>query len=637
MHTLLTLVRALHFASVFTLAGGLAFIALVAEPADAAAFRRRIVGLAWLGLGVGAVSGALWLLLEAQSMSGQSFAAAMAPDILGTVLTRTHFGRVWELRGALALPLILCLALAARRRWALWLALLLAAAELATLAGAGHAAAGEGWPGTVQLVGDAMHLLAAGAWVGGLLPLALLLAAARGDPQAAWQATRRFSVLGIIAVLLILATGILNSLFLVGTVPALLGTPYGQLLMIKVALFLTMVAFAAVNRLWLTPLLASGGAGALRLLQRNALIEAALGGAVLLVLGALGTLPPALHVEPRWPLPFSLSLAVLEADPRPRLEALAAFAAALAGLALAAYALRRPRQRSLMLLAGLFVFFATAWWPLQFMIVTAYPTSFAQSPARFTASSIERGAKLYAANCVACHGAGGRGDGPLAAGLPVAPADLTAAHIFGHRDGDLFWWIGNGIPAGGMPGFAAAIDAPGRWDLINFIHARAAALQPAVLAPQVSAVPAPEAPDFSFERGKEQSTLRQMLAQGPVLLVLYRLPGSAPRLQQLAAAEHALNQAGLRLLALPIDGQATEGESARALPDFAVRVAAAVPAAYALFTGGDGAHCELLIGGGGFVRARWTTTLPGAAALLAQVQRLAALPMAARPVHVHAH
>ncbi|SDE82054.1 c-type cytochrome [Limimaricola pyoseonensis] len=35
------------------------------------------------------------------------------------------------------------------------------------------------------------------------------------------------------------------------------------------------------------------------------------------------------------------------------------------------------------------------------------------------------GAGLFAAHCAACHGAGGRGDGPLAAGLPRAPTDLT--------------------------------------------------------------------------------------------------------------------------------------------------------------------------------------------------------------------
>ena len=167
MHSLLTLVRALHFASLFTLAGGLAFAALIAEPAlrrhpeagGAAAFRREIFRLAWLGLGLGIVSGLLWLALEAASMSGRPLADALSPGILGTVLNRTHFGRDWELRGALALPLILCLAIAARRRSALafWTALALSAAALATIAGAGHAAAGTGGAGSIRLAADAIR------------------------------------------------------------------------------------------------------------------------------------------------------------------------------------------------------------------------------------------------------------------------------------------------------------------------------------------------------------------------------------------------------------------------------------------------------------------------------------------------
>ncbi len=658
MQSLLTVVRALHFASLFALAGSLAFMALVAAPAfrrhpDAAGaedFRRRLFRLAWLGLGLGVVSGLLWLLLEAKSMSGRPLADAFSGQLLGTVLNRTHFGHDWELRGALALPLVLVLLVAARRQAAvanaaLWGALGLSAAEVATLAGAGHAAAGTGWAGSLQLVADGTHLLAAGAWVGGLAPLALLLAAARRNARsacgrAAYDATRRFSALGLIAVAAILATGLVNSLFLVGTVPALLGTDYGHWLMIKVALFAVMAILAAINRFWHLPQLAgkAAPAAALRRLQRNALVEVGLGGAVLLVLGALGTMPPALHSEPRWPLPYRLSLAAIEASPQLRIEALAALAVALLGLAALGYALVRPSQRMALLIAGGFIFLTVGWWPLQFMLVAAYPTSFARSPVPFAAASILRGARVYGENCVACHGAGGRGDGPLAKGLAVAPADLTAEHIFGHSDGDLFWWISRGIPTGPMPGFAASVSAQGRWDLINFIRARAGAAQPSALLPGVTAGPAPLAPDFAFERGGRQGTLREALATGPVLLVLYRLPGALARLRQLAGQEHRLAAAGLRLLAIPIDPAAAETDAAGPLPDFAASAEPDAAAAYALFTGGDHpGDCEFLIGGAGFLRARWRDAPPDEAALLTALGRLAALPMHARPAHVHAH
>ena len=48
-------------------------------------------------------------------------------------------------------------------------------------------------------------------------------------------------------------TGIVNTWYLAGSVPALTETDYGHLLLVKIALFLVMIAVAAVNRLWLTP------------------------------------------------------------------------------------------------------------------------------------------------------------------------------------------------------------------------------------------------------------------------------------------------------------------------------------------------------------------------------------------------
>jgi putative copper resistance protein D len=376
-----------------------------------------------------------------------------------------------------------------------------------------------------------------------------------------------------------------------------------------------------------------------RQLQRNAFIEAGLGAVVLLVVGALGTTPPALHVQPQWPLPFRLSLDALEARPGARSEALAATIIAFGGLALLAYGLLRPRQRVFQLLAGLFAFIAVGWWPLQFMIVTAYPTTFSRSAVPLTASSIAHGAALYADDCTACHGVEGHGDGPVAKSTPVKPADLTAEHIFEHSDGDLFWWISNGIPTGGMPGFAEALDERQRWDIINFLHARAAAVQPKALQSQVMASPAPLAPDFTFEQHGGEATLRQRLERGPVLLVFYELPQSQGRLKRLAAVETQLAAQQLQLLALPLEAE--EARAATPLPDFAATADSEVATAYHLFMGaGDAAPAEFLIDRAGFLRARWkagaTAGLPNEATLLAQLDRLKQLPLEEQ-THAHAH
>lgn len=88
---------------------------------------------------------------------------------------------------------------------------------------------------------------------------------------------------------------------LVGTFRGLVGTDYGQLLLLKIVVFATMAGFAAVNRLWLTPQLARAAKGeadrgALSALTRNSLIEFVLALAIFAIVGVLGTLHPAIHL-----------------------------------------------------------------------------------------------------------------------------------------------------------------------------------------------------------------------------------------------------------------------------------------------------------------------------------------------------
>src|SRR5262249_55813262 len=135
-----------------------------------------------------------------------------------------------------------------RSRWDGPVATVLAACLAGSLAWAGHGSSGSGTPGQFQLGADALHSVAATAWIGGLPPLLLLLAFAhrKGDEPSlatAAETTRRFSRLGVLSVSVLLATGIVNTYFLVGTVPGLVGTDYGRLLLAKIALFAVMVAF----------------------------------------------------------------------------------------------------------------------------------------------------------------------------------------------------------------------------------------------------------------------------------------------------------------------------------------------------------------------------------------------------------
>jgi putative copper resistance protein D len=314
--------RAIHFAATMLVAGVVLFAVFVAAPAWRGApsnctvaikVRARLAVIAWIGLALAAISGVAWLVLTAAGMSGQPAVQAFGDGVLWTVLSQTTFGRAWLIRFILACALAATLPalLSPRDRKSPWLeitAVVLAAAFAGALAWSGHAAGGLGGEAIIHPAADVLHLIAAAAWVGALLPLIVLLAAAGADDASlamARTATVRFSILGIVSVGTLLVTGIVNTYYLAGSVPALLHTDYGRLLLIKIALFLAMVAIATVNRFQLTPQLLqqniAASRDALRQLHRNAAIETLAGAIIIAIVAALGTMPPAIHAAHQHP------------------------------------------------------------------------------------------------------------------------------------------------------------------------------------------------------------------------------------------------------------------------------------------------------------------------------------------------
>jgi putative copper resistance protein D len=265
---------------------------------------RKLAWLFWISLSLAVLSGAMWLVLLAANISNEPIPVVVSDGTLWTVLTQTQIGFVWIMR------LILAAVLAV---WSLflnpdyksafrsgWLPIFCAASFMGSLAWSGHAGGTPGIDGDVHVASDFLHLVAAGAWLGGLLPLTLLLASARDTqdqsmPLLIRAATLRFSTVGLFAVGTLLATGIVNAAILVGSLPALLETNYGNLLLAKIGLFAVMVGVAAVNRLHLTPRLPN--AGAIRQLARNTWIETGLGLSIIVIVSVLGTLPPAAHLN----------------------------------------------------------------------------------------------------------------------------------------------------------------------------------------------------------------------------------------------------------------------------------------------------------------------------------------------------
>jgi putative copper export protein/mono/diheme cytochrome c family protein len=665
MEGFLIVARFFHFGAVIMLTGAFVFERLISSPAirqsgaavvSAAGLRRQLGWLAWISLVLAIGSGAAWLVAVAAGMSGKPLGIALSQGAVWIVLTRTRFGEDWQLRFALTVALGFCLLGQRGQPWRVsgaisWTALFLAAATLASLAWAGHGAATPGPSGDLHLAADFFHLLGAGLWLGTLPPLILLLAEARRTRNANWTAvaraaTRRYSALAIASVTVLLAGGMINTWFLAGTIPALVGTEYGRLLLVKIGLFAAMLIVAAVNLFRLTPRLPAGAVRnspwrTIAQLGRNTRIEAGLGLCVLAIVGVLGTLPPGLHTEPGWPFPVRLDLATLTERSRILLASLALAACAFAIATVVTAAAGRYRRMAV-LAAGLALCLAVGSIPLRPAIEPAYPTSYYAPTEPYAAGSIARGAAVYAENCALCHGAAGHGDGPAAAGLPIRPADLTEPHLFAHRPGDLFWWVSHGRDDGVMPGFAGLLSANQRWDAINFIRARAAGVLAREIGPQVTTSAAPQVPDFAFEAGGVQHTLRQTLETGPVLLVLFSPPAPPRRLRQLAAASPQLGAAGLQLIPVGLGPAAEEPPNgAQAAPSVS-GVSSEVIDALALFRApDDGGETELLLDRAGNVRARWSAAMLGGLAapaiLTAAAQRVSQIAVTA-PSHIaHPH
>ena len=262
---------------------------------------RRLTGLLAV---VGIVLSAASLLLLAASMSGVALADVDRAS-LDAVVTGTSIGAAWQIRVA-ALLAAICLSVMGWRKPKVGLAFtsITGAVALGSLAWTGHGAASEGVTGWIHLGSDIVHLLAAGVWIGALFALGLLLfrrtSGMSGEHLILSHRTLEgFSTVGTVVVALIVVSGLVNSWILIGpaNILALFTTLYGQLLIAKLALFVTMLGLAWANRFRLTPALSAtlnGGdrVGAIRALRRSLVLEAAAALVILLLVAWLGTLAP---------------------------------------------------------------------------------------------------------------------------------------------------------------------------------------------------------------------------------------------------------------------------------------------------------------------------------------------------------
>jgi putative copper resistance protein D len=628
MNALLVIFRTVHYASAVLLLGELMFVLFVAAPAashDGAggagedAWRLRKV-TRWC-LVAAIASGAGWLLTASTLMSSLPIGDALSGRTIGLILGNTVFGQVFALRAGLLLALVAVLVILnsastdPRRLRLRCIALVLAAAYLGSLAGVGHAIAGDVGGDFTRIVADVAHLLAAGAWLGALPALVCLLGHAQ-MPQEAAGVLRRFSTLGVICVGSLILSGVVNSWYEVGTFPALVGTDYGRLLLAKLALFMTMLAFATVNRGLSMQLTGREDGAALRRVRRNAMFEVALGVGVIAIAAALGVVVPAVHEPIIWPFDHTLSFDHIRQSAWMQLGVVAAGATAcIAAIAMLAGVLAW-RQRFRVAAASSFVAALAVY--VSLLVVPAHPTTYLVSPVPYAAEAIATGSSLYMEHCSGCHGPDGRGNASPGANTQLDLNQITPQR----RAGDLFWSIAHGIPATSMPAFGGQLEEADMWSLVQFLDAQTAARNALTLSDRLRPVKPAPAPEFTFEFPHEfpnqlpvspQESLRQQRGKRIPLLVFYTLPASLPRLHELAALESAYTQAGAVIIAIPMN--TSPAATFRDLPAGGASMLAftspAVAATYAMFARGaeDGPlkavpHVEYLVDRFGLIRAR---------------------------------
>lgn len=180
------------------------------------------------------------------------------------------------------------------KTWRFMLAFL-SLATLATLSLGGHSAALGDF--SFALIADWLHLTAVSFWVGGLLSIAWVITPVwrvqTQDQARAWLGVLipRFSFVALVSVGVILITGLYASVQQIPSLDALVQTLYGESLVVKIALFLVMLALGGFHLTVTRKRI--GAPSILRDFRALIAIEAAVGVLVIAIAGYMTLSAPA--------------------------------------------------------------------------------------------------------------------------------------------------------------------------------------------------------------------------------------------------------------------------------------------------------------------------------------------------------
>ena len=248
---------------------------------------------------LGFVASATLLLTEVARLSAQSIAlngltGAMDPSRLGALLGRTVWGQAWLVQTVAAMALLVTLVVARRRPTAWKLALLLCVPLAASASLSGHAASSK--TGVLLAASlDAVHILGAAAWLGGLAMIVLaampaLPAMSAPRAPALSALVNAFSPVALACGALVVLSGVVAAALNFNSPNELFATDYGRVLVIKVALVSIALGAGAYNWRRVRPAL-ERGAG-VDSLHRSGSLELAASVVILLVTAILIATPP---------------------------------------------------------------------------------------------------------------------------------------------------------------------------------------------------------------------------------------------------------------------------------------------------------------------------------------------------------
>jgi mono/diheme cytochrome c family protein/uncharacterized membrane protein len=347
------------------------------------------------------------------------------------------------------------------------------------------------------------------AWLGGLLPLFLLL---NQTKLPAYLLVPRFTRLALVSVFVLALSGLYSAFIQVRTLQALTTTIYGEALTLKSGLFIILIGLGAINFLVLSPRLIVSAEKAIRWLRNTTRTELAVGSLVLVFAALMTGMSPsfeALQARQRmgfvgeyselgtqiklWIAPARVGENEIAVDVTGKPAGLSHYHPQVilqfqpVDVDLGVTQVEAiPGNNSRNTIKGSYLTIAGNWQVEVILRQTGVddirhiftfnvqpnPLAAALSnPVPATKTSLESGKKLYEQNCLPCHGAIGKGDGPAGLALRPPPADLTVHTAPGvHPDGQLFEWITNGYPDSAMPAFNVDLTDAQRWDLVYFIR-----------------------------------------------------------------------------------------------------------------------------------------------------------------------